>query len=710
MKLRIKLTFLVSTITIVVVAAISIITLSQSTKLQTVAATENLISTAGQTAMDIQRRYEEYLNSARTVADIMVNYEAIDSAERRSRYNDVLFGILNANPHYVSIYSLWKPNALDGRDAELGQYLPMYTRVNGKIEVKTHPNAQKILDNLSEKEIVIDPVSQVVNGEKTYIVGIGTPIIKGDKLVGIVGIDVNMKVMQSITEIKPYGTGRVAVISNNGIVMAHEMTSLIGTEIHQDYVSVLGTKGVEIIAESLKSGKSGVFEYGGREIVTFPFYVGNSENALTALASVPKKTVLASVESMTQFTVIVAIIAIAVSALIGFVTATGIVKPIVGVIGMLKDISEGEGDLTKRIKLTSKDEIGGMAHYFNLTLEKIRDLIKLIREQSFSLSNIGNELSNNMNNTAAGMNQISSSILSMNGQVTNQAASVRETNSTMQEITGNIEKLNEHIENQSSNIAESSSAVEEMIANIGTVTKTLIHNVENVKRLADASELGRTSLQGVSADIQSIAKESEGLLEITAVMENIASQTNLLSMNAAIEAAHAGESGKGFAVVADEIRKLAESSGGQSKTIAEVLKKMKSSIDKIMLSTDEVLTRFEAIETGVTLVSQEDENIRNSMEEQQTGSQQVLQAIANLNDITMQVRNGSSDMLEGSRKIIQESKKLGDLTNEVSGGVSEMSEGARQINEAVDRVNNLSNDNKNHIDTLVSEISRFKIE
>jgi methyl-accepting chemotaxis protein len=217
-------------------------------------------------------------------------------------------------------------------------------------------------------------------------------------------------------------------------------------------------------------------------------------------------------------------------------------------------------------------------------------------------------------------------------------------------------------------------------------------------------------LQEVASDIQEIARESAGLLEINAVMENIAGQTNLLSMNAAIEAAHAGEAGKGFAVVADEIRKLAESSGEQSKTISTVLKKIKDSIDKITRSTDSVLSKFEAIDSEVRTVSEQEEHIRNAMEEQGQGSRQILDAVSQLNELTQLVKDGSLRMLEASREVIRESRNLEAVTQEISNGMNEMSVGADEINVAISHVNTISGDNKENIDVLGHEVSRFKVE
>ncbi|MCL2193685.1 MAG: diguanylate cyclase [Treponema sp.] len=209
-----------------------------------------------------------------------------------------------------------------------------------------------------------------------------------------------------------------------------------------------------------------------------------------------------------------------------------------------------------------------------------------------------------------------------------------------------MQQFNEHVQAQSVSVAASSAATEEMIANIRSVTDTLSHNAKNVNDLQDASAAGQSSLNEVVSDIQEIARESESLLEINAVMENIAGQTNLLSMNAAIEAARAGESGKGFAVVAGEIRKLAESSSQQSQTINGVLQSIKSSIDKITMSTDAVIGKFGAIGDVVKTVAVQENNILNAMEEQGRGSQQILQAVSEVNDVTHQVKEAARRMVE----------------------------------------------------------------
>ncbi len=386
-----------------------------------------------------------------------------------------------------------------------------------------------------------------------------------------------------------------------------------------------------------------------------------------------------------------------------------IVSPINIIKDALKNISKGEGDLNQRIKVKSKDEIGDMANYFNLTFDKIRYLVTLVKHQSTLLQDVGINLTSNMTETAAAVNEITANIQSIKNQIMNQSASVTETSATMEQISKGIDRLNKLIDNQSANVTESSSAIEEMMANIGSVTQTLVKNTENIKKLSSSSEAGRSVLDKISVAIRDVSKESEGLMEISKIIQDIASQTNLLSMNAAIEAAHAGESGKGFAVVADEIRKLAESSSSQTKTISSVLKKITESMAEINKHSEDVLTKFTTIETEVAIVAEQEEGIRNAMEEQSEGSKQVLEAIKVLNDITQKVQASSIEMLTGSNQVSKEAKNMNAITQEITSGMNEMASGANQISVAVNTVNELSAENKNSIDALIIEVNKFKV-
>lgn len=383
--------------------------------------------------------------------------------------------------------------------------------------------------------------------------------------------------------------------------------------------------------------------------------------------------------------------------------------PINNVNAILKEISLGEGNLTKRIDIHRDDEIGNLAAYFNMTLDKIRNLIVVIKGETANLYNIGGDLASHMQQTASAIHHITANIETVKEKITSQSASVSQTGASMEQVTANIGKLDKNVESQTESMSQSSSAIEEMLINIKNVTQTLGCNAESVQELIRISDIGRSSLQKVTQDIQNISKESKGLLEINSVMENIASQTNLLSMNAAIEAAHAGETGKGFSVLAGEIRKLSEDSAQQSKIISDVLKKIKTAIDNITDSTNTALEKFQAVDDKVHTVSEQETNIHNAMEKQSQSSKQIHESVDRLNELTQMVKNGSTEMLRGSKEIITESRNLEKATVEISTGMNEMANDAEKINMVVNHVEKISKTNKDCIETLFAEVSKFKV-
>jgi methyl-accepting chemotaxis protein len=655
----------------------------------------------------------------------MEAYEQIEVNERRTFYNLILKQIAESNTELAAVWTCWLPNALDGQDARYinapgadntGRFSSYWVESKGIATISAIAGYETadyfLIPMQTGNEAITEPYFYHINGVDVLVTSMSVPVKKDGRVIAVVGVDIALSSVQSRVEaIKPYEGSVAAAFSNGGHVAAHFDISRLGKRMSETEMDMAGPLLGDFI-NTVKAGSEFSFArpIGGKlfQIISLPFDIGRTITPWSLAIAVPMGVINEPVLSMLRISLIISAVMLLAVAAMSFLIARSISKPL----GYMTEAftALGDGDLTRQVNLKRKDEIGDMAKVFNKTVENIKSLVLAIKNQTSSLFSIGNDLASNMTETAAAINEITANIQSIKSRVINQSASVTETNATMQQISASIEKLNGHVDRQGSSVAQSSSAIEEMLANIQSVSHTLIKNAGNVKELTDASEVGRSGLQEVAADIQEIARESEGLLEINAVMENIASQTNLLSMNAAIEAAHAGEAGKGFAVVADEIRKLAENSGEQSKTISTVLKKIKDSIDKITKSTNSVLSKFEAIDNSVRTVSDQEENIRNAMEEQGTGSKQILGAIGNLNEVTRMVRDGSAEMLEGSEQVIRESRNLEAVTQEITSGINEMATGADQINVAVNHVNAISGENKESINILVEEMSKFKLE
>jgi methyl-accepting chemotaxis protein len=720
MKLRVRLTLIIALMSTVMIGTISVILLRQASTLQHQAAIENANNLTYAASIEMARQLEIFIDAIDTIAKIYAGFPRMIMDHRRENFDDILRSTVEANPTFVGIYSVWKLGIVDDGPPI---YSTLYTREHGTKQQDiitrydfsewNQPEYDRCQQSIKSNEawhwMLPFPIPFVNRGVDVSVIFMTAPIIDDNtkELYGFVGVGVDITPMQEyITKLKPSGTGQAQWISEDGTIIASQDKELTGKNFHEVEANLYGAEGIRLIENSLKEGSSNRIQYHGDIIASFPIQVRGTRTNMAIVVEIP----FAEAREMMIFTIIIALIMVLITAVVVYIIINTALNPLVRVSIVLKDISEGEGDLTKEIPEKGNDVITDIARNFNQTLVKIRGLVKSIKKEATILSDIGNDLASNMDETASTINEMTTNIQSIKGRVINQSASVTETNATMEQLVRNIKKLDGHVENQGTNVSQSSSAIEQMVANIRSVTETLIKNGENVKTLSESSEVGRTGLQDVSQDIQEIARESEGLLEINSVMQNIASQTNLLSMNAAIEAAHAGESGKGFAVVADEIRKLAESSSVQSKTIGTVLKKIKSSIDKITKSTVNVLDKFQAIESSVKTVAEQEETIRNAMEEQGTGSKQILEGIGNLNDITRQVTRSSHEMLEGANEVILESQNLEKATQEITSGMNEMALGADQINVAIHHINEISSQNRDGINTLIREVSRFKVE
>jgi methyl-accepting chemotaxis protein len=384
-------------------------------------------------------------------------------------------------------------------------------------------------------------------------------------------------------------------------------------------------------------------------------------------------------------------------------------KPLKSTQLALQAIAQGEGDLTQTLQVKSKDELGQLAVNFNTFVSNLGTIIAAIRDEMQKLQQLGQRLGENMAHTSASIIQINSNIESAGKSFNQQHGAVDDVSATVEEIVGNITSLDRLVGEQTEHLSASASAVEQMVANMDSITRNIDISMDAFTKLNEASEQGYDRLSAVSETITRIAAQSQGLEETNGTITSIASQTNLLAMNAAIEAAHAGDAGKGFAVVADEIRKLAEDTAARSRDISAVLKSLGDLIGSAVTLSSEAGHSFESIRTSVNDVSTRQREIRSAVEEQTGGNKVVLESVERLRRINAEVSSGSSEMSTGSQAILRSVQILSDVTGEAQLAIKEITEGTADINMAVVEVSELSKQTMDGIESVEGTIRRFKV-
>nr|WP_296850221.1 methyl-accepting chemotaxis protein [Treponema sp.] len=385
------------------------------------------------------------------------------------------------------------------------------------------------------------------------------------------------------------------------------------------------------------------------------------------------------------------------------------IKPLNNVGVAIKEIASGDADLTRRLKVGTQDEIGHLASGFNDFTEKLHSIVSELKDSKDDLHLYGEQLGAMVQDNADFLGKMVDSIKGVNEEISNQHNKVDDSVGAADTISQAVETLRDLLQKQEQGVEQASTAVTQMIGNITSVSNSVEKMAVEFTNLQNDVDKGIAQQHEVNIQIQEIESQSKMLNEANKVISSIASETNLLAMNAAIEAAHAGDAGKGFAVVADEIRKLSETSAAESKKISAQLKGILGAISGVVDASSLSDRSFTAVADKIQGTGNLVREIKLAMEEQSQGSKQIGEALSYMNDATAQVRTASDGVDKSRQGIVSNIDSLKMSSDVVKNQVESMSGNIKKMEESDNSLLNITTSINGSIYRIGSQIDQFKV-
>lgn len=386
-----------------------------------------------------------------------------------------------------------------------------------------------------------------------------------------------------------------------------------------------------------------------------------------------------------------------------------VIKPLKRVDAAVNNLASGDADLAQRIEVHGNDEFAEISTGINTFIEMLHKIVSELNLAQKELTAIGIDLGTNSQESASATAEIMANIAGVRKQSESQSEAVSNTTTILGRSAENVNNLENLVEAQAAGITESSAAIEQMLGNISSVTSSVRKMADSFKELGITVSDGKTKLANVDGKVNEIAEQSKMLIQANTIIAQIASETNLLAMNAAIEAAHAGKAGEGFSVVANEIRKLAETSSAQSKNINTELKEISSSIKDVVSLSKDSQVAFGQIVTHLDSTDVIIREIDNAMSEQENASRQIFSALSDMRNQSIEVNEMSHQVKDNIVAVTKDMDTVSQISSIILGSMDEMTAGAQQISTATQGVSDLAASTKENIDVMDSKLKLFRV-
>jgi len=547
-----------------------------------------------------------------------------------------------------------------------------------------------------------DPIVSKLSGE--LVVAIATPLRKGASIRGVLVGTLSLKQVSALVLGAKVGeTGSAFLLDSSGLILVHP---------NADYALKKNLKDdpspeVAAVAGKMIAGQkgSGAYRLDGRERILFFGPVEGSGWSIGLSAT--KDEFYARIGPLKFLVTLFGLFLSCLVSGLAILILTRSFRPLAGLETAFSALAKA--DLSIRVGSRSKDEIGRLASSYDQVVESLSSLVATLKGANKESSEIAQSLASNSEETSASVEEIEATMRSMDERASSLSGAVAKSGAAIAGIHGGVEGLNRLIARQSVALSQSSSSITQILANIGSIE----HGAERELGLAkEASELARKgddAMRETTGSLDEVSKAAESIVSLIGVIDTVASQTNLLAMNAAIEAAHAGEYGKGFSVVADEIRKLAESTASNAAEISRTLRGVAEAIARTAERSRSASALFGGLLEGAGAVEHGIDESLAGLREVSAGSMQITEALTELRETSRSVETAGSDIEEKLKAITSSTDEASRVAQEDACSVREAAAGLGQVSAAVVALAQLSCRSADTVQALEGHLTRFTL-